>query len=293
MTALDISKQTSGVSLTPDISSEIWSKAQEASAVMQLARRVNLPGNGLEFQTITGDPSASWVEETAVKPNDTHTFGTKTMRGYTLALIEPFSNQFARDKAALYNEVVNRIPAILAKKLDETVFAVNGATAPGENFDTLSGCPTVSVGTGDVSDGGIWDALVSADATIAANDGILNGWAIAPAGKSALLTAKDANGRPLFIDSMTAQGDVASIMGHPAYVKKGIADTDVYGYAGDWTSAIYGIVEDIKMNVTDQATLTSGSTTINLFERNMFAVRFECEVGFLLKDKNHFVKITK
>ncbi len=288
MTALDISRETTGVALPFELSTEIWSKAQEGSAVMQLARRVALPGAGLEFQTITGDPTASWVDETGIKPNEKHTFGTKKMKGYTLALIEPFSNQFARDKNALYNEVINRIPAILAKKLDETVFAVNGTTAPGENFDTLSGCPEASVGTG-----AIWDALVSADATISANDGILNGWAIAPAGKSALLTAKDTTGRPLFIDSMTAQNGVASIMGHPAFVKKGIADTDVYGYAGDWSSAVYGIVEDIKMDVSNQATLTSGSETINLFERNMFAVRFECEVGFVVKDKNHFVKITK
>lgn len=288
MTALDTSRDTTGVLLPYEISSEIWSKAQEASAVMQLARRVTLPGAGLEFQTITGDPSASWVDETGIKPNDKHTFGSKKMKGYTLALIEPFSNQFKRDKAALYNEVINRMPGILAKKLDETVFAVNGATAPGENFDTLTDASSISVGTGS-----IWDALVTADATIAANDGILNGWAIAPAGKSALLTAKDTTGRPLFIDSMTSENNVASIMGHPAYVRKGIADTDVLGFAGDWTSAVYGVVEDIKMDIADQATLTSGSTTINLFERNMFAVRFEMEVGFVLKDAKHFVKLTK
>lgn len=288
MTALDTSRDTTGVLLPYEISSEIWSKAQEASAVMQLARRVTLPGAGLEFQTITGDPSASWVDETGIKPNDKHTFGSKKMKGYTLALIEPFSNQFKRDKAALYNEVINRMPGILAKKLDETVFAVNGATAPGENFDTLTDASSISVGTGS-----IWDALVTADATIAANDGILNGWAIAPAGKSALLTAKDTTGRPLFIDSMTSENNVASIMGHPAYVRKGIADTDVLGFAGDWTSAVYGVVEDIKMDIADQATLTSGTTTINLFERNMFAVRFEMEVGFVLKDAKHFVKLTK
>ena len=287
MTTLDTSRQSTGVVLPYEISSEIWAKTQESSAVMQLARRAELPGGGLEFQTITGDPSASWVDETGIKPSVKHTFGSKKMKGYTLALIEPFSNQFKRDKASLYNEVVNRMPGILAKKLDETVFAVNGATAPGENFDTLASASTVSVGTGS-----IWDALVTADATIAANDGILNGWAVSPAGKSALLTAKDSIGRPLFIDSMTAENNVASILGHPAYVRKGISDTGVLGVAGDWTSAIYGVVEDIRMDIAEQATLTNGSELINLFERNMFAVRFEMEVGFVIKDANHFVKIT-
>lgn len=286
MANTDTSRATTGVVLPYQVSNEIWTKAQESSAVMQLARRVSLPGGGLEFQTITSDPAASWVGETEKKPNVKHGYGSKKMKGYTLALIEPFSNQFLRDKNALYEEIVSRMPGILAKKLDETVFAVNGATAPGENFDTLKDANTVTVGTGS-----IWDALVTADATIAANDGILNGWAIAPAGKSALLTAKDTTGRPLFIDSMTAQNNVASLMGHPAYVRKGIADTNVLGYAGDWTSAVYGVVEDVKMDIAKEATLTSGSTTINLFEQNMFAVRFEMEVGFVLKDAKHFVKI--
>jgi HK97 family phage major capsid protein len=286
--AIDTSRKTAGVALPFDLSSEIWAKAQESSAVMQLARRVNLPGAGLEFQTITGDPSADWVDETDEKSVGKHTFGSKKMKGYTLALIEPFSNQFKRDKVALYNEIVSRMPNILGKKFDETVFAVNGATAPGENFDTLATAPSVAVGSNS-----IWDTLVTADATIASNDGVLSGWAIAPAGKSALLTAKDTTGRPLFIDSMTAENNVATIMGHPAYVRKGIADTDVLGYAGDWTSAVYGIVENIKMDVANEATLTSGSETINLFQRNMFAIRFEMEIGFVVKDVNHFVKITK
>jgi HK97 family phage major capsid protein len=288
MTALDTSRETSGVLLPYEVSSEIWSKTQEASSVMQLARRITLPGAGLEFQTITGDPAASWVNETDEKPSEKHTFGSKKMKGYKMALIEPFSDEFRRDKNALYNEVVNRIPALLGKKLDQTVFAVNGATAPGENFDTLATCPSVSVGSQSV-----WDVLVSADATIAENDGIMNGWAITPSGKSALLTAKDTMGRPLFIDSMTAQNNVANLMGHPAYVRKGIADTDVLGYAGDWTSAIYGVVDDITMAVTDQASITNGSETIHLWQRNMFAVRFEMEVGFIVKDVNHFVKIKK
>jgi HK97 family phage major capsid protein len=288
MAAIDTSRQTTGIALPYEISSEIWSKTQEDSAVMQLARRINLPGAGLEFQTITGDPSASWVDETGIKPSVKHEYGSKKMKGYTLALIEPFSNQFKRDKNALYNEVVNRMPGILAKKFDETVFAVTGTTAPGENFDTLASCPTASVGSSS-----IWDTLVTADHTIATNDGLLNGWAITPTGKSKLLTAKDTTGRPLFIDSMTADSNVASIMGHPAYVRKGISDTGVLGYAGDWSSAVYGIVEDIKMDVAEQASITNGSEVINLFERNMFAIRFEMEVGFVVKDANHFVKITE
>ena len=56
----------------------------------------------------------------------------------------------------------------------------------------------------------------------------------------------------------------------------------IVGIAGDWTQARYGVVEnDVQISISDQATLTIGSETVNLWERNMFAVRAEIEVGFI------------
>ena len=54
----------------------------------------------------------------------------------------------------------------------------------------------------------------------------------------------------------------------------------VIGYAGDWTQAKYGIVEDVQISISDQATLTIDDEQVNLWERNMFAVRAEIEFGF-------------
>ena len=56
------------IDLPSDVSKEIIQKAQEQSAVMQLARQIVLPGNGLTIPVITGDPEAEWVTETGVKP---------------------------------------------------------------------------------------------------------------------------------------------------------------------------------------------------------------------------------
>lgn len=64
------------------------------------------------------------------------------------------------------------------------------------------------------------------------------------------------------------------------------------GFAGDWTSAHVGVVEDIQIDISDQATLTDGGTTINLWQRNMFAVRAEFEVGFRVRNIAHFAKLT-
>ena len=111
-----------------------------------------------------------------------------------------------------------------------------------------------------------------------------------------LLTAVDGNGRPLFINNV-AEGAVPMILSAPVRQSKGAyiantASTDaVVGFAGDWTQAMYGTVEDVQITIADQATLTDSSGTINLFEQNMFAVRAEIEVGFRC-DTTVFNKLT-
>jgi HK97 family phage major capsid protein len=130
MAGIDVNRTTSGITLTPEQSAEIWSAAEYSSAVMQLAQKVDLPGSGISVPIITGEPEAEWVAETAEKPVSRPTFDNKLMTPYTAAVIVPFSNQFKRDKAALYNEVVRKLPQALARKFDETVFGL-AAGAPG------------------------------------------------------------------------------------------------------------------------------------------------------------------
>lgn len=289
MATIDMNRTTS-ISLPGAVSSEIWQKTQEGSAVMQMARRIELPGLGVTIPVITGDPEAGWVGETEKKPVKRGTLATKQMTPYTLAVIVPFSNQFKRDLPNLYDALIQRLPLALGKKFDQTVFG--GVTVPGSNFDTLKSCTAQEIGTD------AYGGLVAAQADIAAHDGILNGWVLSPKAQSVLLTAVDGNKRPLFINSV-AEGAVPMILGASAVQSKGayIADTTsakkhVVGFAGDWTQAVYGTVEGVQIALSDQATLTDGSSTINLFEQNMFAVRAEIEVGFRC-DTSVFNKLTK
>ena len=145
-------------------------------------------------------------------------------------------------------------------------------------------------------EGDLWDHLVAADALVSAADGIASGLAISPAFKSVLLTEKDNNGRPLFVNDMTSGRNVPNVMGLPTYLNRGVylkgtaEKGEQLGFLGDWTNAFYGVVEDISMRTTDTATISVGSEQLNLWQRNMFAILFEMTVGFKLMDKNQFVK---
>lgn len=275
----------SSITLPPDVAREIMQKTQTESAVMTLAQRIDLPGRGASINVITSDPAAAWVGEGNAKPVSDPGLQTKVMTPYKLAVIVPFSEEFARDAQTLYDALIARLPRALGEKFDNTV--AGGGTAPGSNFDTFSAATAQSTATD------VYDALVAADTDIAAHGGILNGFAISPQARGVLLGAKDGNERPLFINSV-AEGAVPMILGAPTVLSKGMyvsGTPAVLGIAGDWTQAMYGTVEGVRIDFSKDATLVSGATTINLFQQNMLAVRAEIEIGFRA-DVTVFNKIT-
>lgn len=265
------------IDLPVSVSNEILQKVKDSSAVMQLAREIKLPGNGAAINVITGDPEAAWVGETASKPVSNPGLATKVMRAYKLAVIVPFSMEFKRDAAALYDALIQRLPGALAYKFDQTVFGT--VVKPGSDFDNFALATGQEIGTNT------YDGLVAADTDIATHGGILNGFAISPQGKGVLLASKDLNGRPLFINSV-AEGAVPMVLGAKTVLAKGAykASDNQVGIAGDWTQALWGTVEGVKIDFSNDATLeysdNDETKTINLFQQNMFAVRAEIEVGF-------------
>jgi len=274
-----IATNRSYIDLPEAVSNEIIQKTQEASAVMQLARKVALPGRGLAIPVITSDPEASWVSETAAKPVANPGLATKILRGYKLAVIVPFSDEFIRDEKALFQAVIDRLPGALATKFDKTVFG-NGSK-PGSDFDNFADVTAYDINASVNPDA--YAALVSADEDVAIHGGLLNGYVISPQAKGILLASRDNDGRPLFINNV-AEGAIPMILGSKTVLRKAAfkaGTPSIVGFAGDWTQAIYGIVNDVKIDFSSEATLTlADSSTINLFQNNMTAVRAEIEIGF-------------
>ena len=284
------------IGLPNSVASEILAKTQEQSAVMQLARQISLPGNGAQIPVITSDPEAAWVSETGLKPVSNPGIDKKVMQAHKLAVLVPFSNEFRRDAAALYDAIVERLPLALAKKFDETVFfgPASGSLA---NFDNLTGATAQSLQSS------VYGGFVAADTDIAEQGGVMNGIILSPQGKGKVLGALDGQNRPIFND--VASDGVPRILGartlvEAAAYKAGTAGTagtpDVIGFAGDWSKALYGLVEGLKIDYSSDATLVAGSGTgtytINLFQQNMFAVRAEIEVGFVAQTA-FFNKLTR
>ena len=287
-----------GSSNVPDllpktISDEIWASAIEESAIMRMAQRIALPGPGVTIPIITADAAADWVAETAEKPVSEATLNKKVMTPYKLAVIELFSNEFRRDLPRVYAELRRRLPSSLGKKFDETVF---GGVAPGSGFDVLTGATAVDIQdtTGSAT---VYKNLVTAMSTITAADYELTGWALSPKADPILLGAVDTAGRPIFVPTAN-EGYIGSLLGAPIartkrVYKQGVGATDdVLGFAGDWSKAYWGMVDDIRISISEEATVNDGSNQINLWQRNMFAVLTEVCIGFVCESTDAFCKIT-
>lgn len=288
--------------LPNSVSSEILQKTQEASSVMQLARKIPLPGNGVQIPVITSDPIANWVTETGVKPVSNPGLSKKIMQAHKLAVIVPFSDEFRRDMGRLYSALIERLPNALSKEFDKTVFF--GPSSTLANFDDFSEITAQSLsGTG-----GVYGGLVAADTDISEQSGTINGYVFSPQGRGMLLNALDKNDRPIFINSV-AESAVPRILGAPTYFRQavykegtagsgsGASTPDIIGFAGDWSHAMWGTVEGVKIDIAKEATLTTvdasnDTVTINLFQQNMFAVRAEIEVGFVAETE-YFNALTR
>lgn len=296
----DISRHTSNVIFDPEVSNEIISNAIEASAFMQLAPRMQVAGSGKKFQTIASDPEPSWVTETASKPVGFFTFGSKTVMPYKMALIVPFSDEFRRDKNALYNECIKRLPKLFGKKFDATVMRTS---SPGEGFDVLGGAAKQTILESASPAISVYKRFVDVDAAISSHDGIMNAIALSPQGRSIVLGAVDQVNKPLFTPGVQS-GTVGNILGADVSVRKGVyvagtpgSTPAAVGVAGDFEECAWGAVNEITGSISNEATITytdagGNAVTLNLWQQNMFAVRFEIELAFMVRDLNKFILLT-
>lgn len=294
MAGVNTNRTTSGVLLPPQVATDIWAGAQEQSFVMQRAQQTDLPGEGKTIQIVTGDGEAKFVGETERKPNVEPTFGSKTMRAYKIALTESFSDEFQRDKAALFNVLRPRMAGAIARTFD--LAALHGIGAPTGDFDTLAGAPEVSIDTA----GSVYAGLLGALSSVSTAGGDVTAWGLAPQGEIKVLGEVDGNQRPLFTVNPQQDGAIGSLLGRPVYKSKsvyqaagGVGSDENLGIAGEWTTAYWGSVEGIKYEEYGGPIFNNDGTLKHAGRQdNMFSVICEIEVGFIVRDVNRFARLT-
>lgn len=280
--------------LKPDRAEAYFDEARKSSVVMQLARRVPLGINGQEIPVTTSKPTAGWVAEGAAKPT---TAGGKTLKTITpkkIAAISVVSAEVVRANPGGYIEDLRAdIAEAFAVAFDAA--ALYGTNTPfGAGSYIAATTKSVDLGTATQDKGGIFQDLNSGLARLVKTGKKLTGFAFDDVAEPLFNGAVDKNGRPIFIDTPTT--DAAAIvrqgrlLSRPAFLGGGVASGDVVGFGGDWRKAVWGVVGGITYDVSTQATVTLNGDPVSLWEHNLVAIRAEAEYGWLLHDKEAFVK---
>lgn len=292
---VDINRSTSGVNLPAEVSQEVWQKIQDASVVMGLARRVGLAGAGSVYHEVLTDSTPAFVGETERKPVSNPTVTNKLLKPHKIAVVQTYSDEFRRDLPGLFNALVGRLPGALAKTFD--LAALFGTGKPASDFDDLSGATEVSIlnttaGTADAY-GGFLSALAAVPD--------LSAWALSPLGEVTALSNRDTSGSPILVGNAATDGAVGSIAGRPVFRSgnahaAGTAGTPgtpaVLGIGGDWSKAVWGQVEGVSIDISDNPVYESDGTLISAgWQDNMISVRAEIHVGFIADD-SQFVRLT-
>lgn len=280
---------------TQDIN-EIVEEAQQTSAALSTFRTVRMGSGTSRMPVLSALPSAGFVTEaadaTGVKATSEVTWANKELIAEEIAVIVPIhENVFDDSSFNVWAEVRPLIAQEFGRVLD-------GAVLFGTNIPTTW---DASLEDGARAAGNVYSAATAGDLA----EDINQVWALVEADgfdvnvnyaartmRSRLRGLRDANGQPIYLDSLRGDGRTPAIYGEDlAYVTNGawvpaVADADPATagdqpegadfISGDRSKAILGVRQDMTFKLLDQATVG----TLNLAERDMIALRAKMRVAF-------------
>lgn len=282
--------------IKPEAAEAYFNEAIKSSAVQQLVRRVPMGLGGIEIPVVTAKPKAKWVSEGGKKSTSEGSMALKTMKPHKIAVIIPVSTELARANPGGFMDMIRpQIAEAFALAFDEAV--LHGVESPfGPDQHLAATTKSVQLGTATADKGGIFADLNSGLALLSAQKKRLTGFAFDATTEHIFNGSVDANGRPLFVDSpnteTAATVRAGRALGRPTFIGEDIAKDKVVGFGGDFSKAVWGTIGGISYDVSKEAAITIGGELVSAFEHNLLAIRAEAEFGWLLHDKDAFVKYT-
>jgi HK97 family phage major capsid protein len=289
--------------LPPAMSAPIFERAARMSVAMALANQTPLGAEGQTIPVVTGKLTAGWVDEGAAKPASGGALGLKTITPKKLGTIAVVSAEVVRANPGNYMHLIrNQVAEAFAQAFDMAAFhdqAYDG-TAGGGPFPTFldQTSHSVELGSTNQASGGIHGDLVAALDVLVNDEKRLTGWGFDGRIEPMLWGAVDLNGRPLYVDLPTDDTSAGlarpgRLLNRPSYIGDflvTVAANDIWGYGGDWTQAVWGVVGGITYDVSTEATVTINGVLTSLWEHNLVGIRAEAEYGWLVNDPDSFVQ---
>lgn len=266
------------------------------SVVAQLAKPEAMTKPVKEFTYLAEGPGAYWIDETERIQTSKATWLQAKMEAKKLGVIIPVSKEFLRYTVTdFFNMMRPAIAEAFYIKFDQAALFGNETPYAAK----VSIWENINASGNKIEQGSttnLYTDLNGLMALVEDGDNDPNGFTTTRRFRKDLRGVMDNNGRPIFNDAR--QGATAQTLGLPI----GFAEGKSWDYekaqmiTGDWDYARYGVLQGIEYAVSEDATLTTivdaEGNPINLFERDMFALRATMHIGFMTLKENAFAALT-
>ena len=115
-----------------------------------------------------------------------------------------------------------------------------------------------------------------------------------------LITQRRTDGQPVFVGAVPSTGrdidlnaNIGELFGLPIVYGDSVrgrlgayAGSTALMFAGDWSQLAWGFADQIRVKVTDQATVGG----VSMWQTNQIAVLAECTFGWIVNDPEAFVR---
>nr|MDH3092730.1 phage major capsid protein [Bacillus velezensis] len=266
------------------------------SAVTKLAKYEEMTKPEKEFTYLASGPGAYWVGEGDRIQTSKAQWLTAKMISKKLGVIIPVSKEFLRYSVTdFFTQMRPAIAEAFAIKFDQV--ALFGVDSPfGKGVSVFEKIKESGNAIALNSLGNLYDELSGVMALVEDADKDVNGFTTTRRFRQKLRGTKDGNGLPIFNDA--TGGATQQALGLPI----GYVDSKSWDYekaallAADWNYTRYGIPQGMEYKISEDATLTTivdaDGNPINLYERDMVALRVTQQVGFMTLTDDAFVAIT-
>ncbi|AVJ51370.1 major capsid protein [Mycobacterium phage Scowl] len=299
--------------LPKEIVGPIFDKAQESSLVLRMGEQIPISYGETIIPTTVKRPEVGQVgvgtsneqREGGVKPLSGTAWDTRSVSPIKLATIVTVSEEFARmNPSGLYTKLQGDLAYAIGRGIDLAVFhgksPLTGSALQGIDTDNVI-ANTTNVDYLQEAGDPLLDRLLDGYDLVSANTDVeFNAWAVDPRFRAHLLRSqayRDANGNvdPSRINLAAMTGDV---LGLPAQFGRAVGgdlgaatDTKTRIVGGDFSQLKFGFADEIRVKMSDTATLTdANSKSVSMWQTNQIAILIEVTFGWLLGDKQAFVK---
>jgi len=275
-----IDSSAAGALIPTEAAASVIKAAAEQSVALQLARRVRMTTRDFEQPILSETVEAYWVQAGERKMTDSASWEGVMLHAEELAVIVVADLDVIDDSSVnIWAELQGEFGTAIAKALDAAVIGginrpaswppsiVEGATTAGQVIDVVS--PPAAGGVyGDL-------ALVLDELETASVDA--TGWAAKRALRGMMRRARAADGQLLGDYSLDSAWDLPF-----TWAIGGTLGASTLVVAGDWSQAVVGIRQDMRVEMFREGVIQDGAGAIvaNLLQEDRAAVRLTFRAGY-------------